>query len=169
MPPLVIMAAVARNGVIGGDNRLLWRLRSDLKRFRLLTWGLPVIMGRKTFDSIGKPLPGRETIVVTRESKRRIDGVEVAHSLDEALFLAGSAMLRMGAPHIIVAGGAEIYRALMPQAQRLEITEVNLAPQGDAHFPVIMRSLWREVKRETHKAGPDDEADFAFVSYERRG
>jgi len=169
MPPLVIVAAVARNGVIGGDNRLLWRLRSDLKRFRLLTWGFPVIMGRKTFESIGKPLPGRECIVVTREARRRIDGVEVAYSIDEALFLAGNAMLRMGVPHAFVAGGAEIYRALMPRAQRLEITEVDLTPEGDAHFPVIARADWREVKREVHKAGPDDEADYAFVSYERRG
>ncbi|HRK25001.1 MAG TPA: dihydrofolate reductase [Beijerinckiaceae bacterium] len=168
MPPLVMVAAVARNGVIGNDNQLIWRLKSDLKHFRALTWGLPVIMGRKTYESIGKPLPGRETIVVTREPKRRIEGVEIAHSIDEALFLAGNAMLRMGAPHAIVAGGADIYRAMMPKATRLEITEIALEPQGDALFPPIRREEWRETRREAHRAGPDDEADFSFVSYVRR-
>lgn len=168
MLPLVIVAAVARNGVIGGDNRLLWRLKSDLRHFRSLTLGHPVIMGRKTYDSIGKPLPGRETIVVTRERMRRIEGVHVAHSIEDALAEAGNCAIRMGVGHAVVAGGAEIYKMMMPLAQRMEITEVGLDPEGDALFPPISRSDWREVKREAHRLGPDDEADFAFVSYIRR-
>lgn len=168
MPPLVIVAAVAANGVIGGDNRLLWRIRSDLKHFRSLTIGHPVIMGRKTFESIGKPLPGRETVLLTRERMRRIDGVHIAHSVDEAGALAGELAQRMGVGEAMVAGGAEIYRLLMPLAQRMEITEVALSPEGDAYFPAITRQEWRENRRETHKASADDEADFAFVSYARR-
>ena len=167
-PPLTMVAAVARNGVIGGDNQLLWRLRSDLKRFRSLTWGHPIIMGRKTFESIGKPLPGRETVLLTREKVRRVDGVHIAHSLDEAGALAGMLAQRMGVGEGMVVGGGEIYRALMPLAQRLEITEVALEPPGDAHFPAILRAEWREVAREAQRAGPDDEADFAFVTYARR-
>ena len=168
MLPLVMIAAVAKNGVIGDDNRLLWRLRSDLKRFRALTWGMPVIMGRKTFDSIGRPLPGRESVVLTHKRMLRIDGAHVVHSLDEAMAVAGTCAQRMGVGEAHVIGGGEIYRAFMPHAQRLEITEVALEPTGDATFPAILRSEWREVKREAHKAGPDDEADFAFVTYSRR-
>ena len=168
MPPLVIVAAVARNGVIGQDNRLIWRLKSDMRHFRALTLGKPVIMGRKTFDSIGRPLPGRETVLLTRARLLRIDGVHVTHSLDEAMAMAGTCAQRMGVGEAYVAGGGEIYRALMPHAQRMEITEVGLEPEGDATFPAILRSEWREVKREAHKAGPDDEADFSFVTYARR-
>ncbi|MCA0423058.1 MAG: dihydrofolate reductase [Proteobacteria bacterium] len=167
-PPLSMVAAVARNGVIGGDNQLLWRLRSDLKHFRALTWGHPIIMGRKTYESIGKPLPGRETVLLTRERMRRVDGVHVAHSPDEAGALAGMLAQRMGVGEAMVVGGAEIYRLLMPKAQRLEITEVALEPEGDALFPQIRRTEWREVRREAHRAGADDEADFAFVTYVRR-
>jgi dihydrofolate reductase len=105
MPPLVIVAAVARNGVIGGDNRLIWRLKSDIKHFRSLTLGMPVIMGRKTYDSIGKPLPGRQTIVVSRERMLRIEGVHVAHSMDHALSMAGIAAVHMGVGEVMVAGG----------------------------------------------------------------
>lgn len=168
MLPLVMIAAVAKNGVIGDDNRLLWRLKADLKRFRALTWGTPVIMGRKTFDSIGRPLPGRETILLTRAKLARIEGVHVAHSLDEAMAMAGTCAQRMGVGEAHVAGGGEIYRALMPHAMRMEITEVALEPEGDTTFPAISRSEWRETRREAHRAGPDDEADFAFVSYVRR-
>ena len=168
MSEIVMVAAVARNGVIGGDNRLLWRLRSDLRHFRAITIGHPVIMGRKTFESIGKPLPGRSTIVVSRSYVSPDPAVVVARDIEEALCLGRAAASDMTVGAIMVAGGGEIYAALIDRAQRLEITEVALEPQGDALFPPIERAQWREAAREAHKAGPDDEADHAFVTYVRR-
>lgn len=168
MRRIVLVAAVARNGVIGGDNRLLWRLRSDLKRFRALTIGHPVIMGRKTYQSIGKPLPGRRTIVVSRDWQAPDPGVVVAPTPEAALAAADRIAGEMGAGAIMVVGGGEIYAATIGRADRLEITEVELAPDGDAHFPPIDRKNWRETGRETHAAGPDDDAAFAFVTFERK-
>jgi dihydrofolate reductase len=167
MPPLVLVAAVAENGVIGRDNGLIWRLKSDMKHFRAITLGKPVLMGRKTYESIGKPLPGRQTIVLSR-SGFAAEGVKVARNLDQALSMAGYAMQFMGAGEVIVAGGADLYEQTMPLAGRLEMTEVRLSPEGDAHFPMIDRKIWREVEREENPAGPDDEAAFAFVTYQRR-
>jgi dihydrofolate reductase len=166
--PLVLIAAVARNGVIGADNRLLWRLSSDLKRFKALTLGKPLVMGRKTFKSIGRPLPGRETIVVTRAQDFPAEGVLVAHALDAALSLAQDRAAAMGADAVVIAGGGEIYAQTLSVADRLALTEVSLAPEGDAHFPRIDPTLWREVRREPGVRGPKDEADFCFVEYERR-
>ena len=167
-PPLVIVAAVARNGVIGGDNRLLWRLPSDLKRFRALTWGRPLIMGRKTFASIGRVLPGRETIVLTRDAGFVAAGVHVAHSIAQALELAAVRAVAMGAGEIILAGGAELYAALLMRAERLQITQVDLAPAGDAHFPAIDPLYWRETDRVAPPPETGDETGFAFVTYQRR-
>jgi dihydrofolate reductase len=167
-PPLVLVAAVARNGVIGANNRLLWRLSSDLKRFKALTLGKPLVMGRKTFESIGRPLPGRETIVVTRDRAFTAEGVLVAHNLDAALTLAAERAAAMGADAIVIAGGGEIYARTIGRADRLAITEVALEPKGDARFPQIDPGVWREVRREQGERGPRDEADFAFVDYERR-
>ena len=162
--PVALVAAVARNGVIGGGNRLLWRLSSDLKRFKALTMGKPLIVGRKTFDSIGVALPGRRMIVVTRNETWSHAGVETAASLEAALSLA-----RAGAPEeIAVGGGGEIYAQAMPLADRLYITEVELEPEGDARFPAIDPAVWRETRREAGERGPKDEAEFAFVDYERR-
>ena len=168
MPPLVIVAAVASNGVIGRDNGLIWRLKTDMRHFRAQTLGKPVLMGRKTFDSIGKPLPGRANIVLTRRRGLRIEGARVVHSLDEALSAAGEAMIGMGASEVAVAGGAEIFALTLPLAVRLEMTEVALAPEGDVLFPAIDPRQWRETRREAHPAGPDDEAAFAFVTHVRR-
>jgi dihydrofolate reductase len=165
--PLVLVAAVARNGVIGADNRLLWRLPSDLKRFRALTLGKPLVMGRKTFRSIGRPLPGRETIVVTRDPGFSAESVLVAHDLDAALALADARAAAMGADAIVIAGGGELYAQTIDRADRLAITEVALSPEGDATFPPIDRAQWREVRREPGVRGRKDEADFAFVDYER--
>ncbi len=167
-PPLLLVAAVARNGVIGKDNRLLWRLSSDLRRFKALTMGKPLVMGRKTFASIGRPLPGRETIVVTRDPAFAAEGALVAHSLEAALKLADERAAAMGADAILIAGGGEIYAQTIGRADRLAITEVALEPDGDARFPPIDPSMWREVRRERGERGPRDEADFAFVDYERR-
>jgi dihydrofolate reductase len=166
--PLALVAAVARNGVIGADNGLVWRLSSDLKRFRALTWGKPLITGRKSFVSIGRPLPGRETIVVTRDPGFASAGARTAHDIDAALSLAEEIARQMGADEIIIAGGGEIYRQTIDRADRLFITEVDLAPEGDAHFPAIDSARWREVARERGVRTERDEADFTYVDYVRR-
>jgi dihydrofolate reductase len=168
-PPLLLIAAVARNGVIGAENRLLWRLSSDLKRFKALTMGKPLVMGRKTFASVGRPLPGRETIVVTRDKDFTALGALVAHSLEAALTLAAERAAAMGGDVIVIAGGGEVYAQTIGMAARLAITEVALAPEGDARFPPIDRIEWCEVRREQPERGPRDEADIVFVDYERRG
>ncbi len=165
--PIAIIAAVARNGVIGVDNRLAWRLSSDLKRFRALTMGKPVIMGRKTFESIGKPLPGRSIIVVTRDASFRAEGVDAATSIAAALHRAREMAAAMGAKEIIVAGGGEIYALTMALADRLYITQVDLTPHGDARFPTIDPAVWRESARVASLRGEKDEAGFAFVEYDR--
>jgi dihydrofolate reductase len=165
--PLILVAAVARNGVIGADNRLLWRLPSDLKHFKALTIGKPLVMGRKTYQSIGRLLPGRETIVVTRDRRFSPEGARVAHSLEGALALAAERAAAMGADAIVIAGGGELYAQTIARASRLAITEVALEPEGDARFPPIDPEAWREVKRERGAPGPRDEADFSFVEYAR--
>jgi dihydrofolate reductase len=165
--PLAIVAAVARNGVIGANNGLPWRLSSDMKRFKALTWGKPLVMGRKTYLSIGRALPGRETIVVTRDPAFAPAGANIAHELEAALDLAAQRAGAMGAEEIIVAGGAEIYAQTMARASRLYITEVALDAAGDARFPPIDPSQWREVGRRKGERGPRDEAAFTFVDYER--
>lgn len=166
--PLVLVAAVARNGVIGGDNRLLWKVSSDMRHFKALTIGKPMIMGRKTFDSIGRPLPGRETIVVTRDPAYAPAGVIVTADLAAAIAAAEAAAERLGANEIVVAGGGQIYEQTIQHALRLELTEVDLAPEGDTLFPAVDPARWRETTRETHAARPEagDEADFAFVTYD---
>jgi dihydrofolate reductase len=166
-PPLVLVAAIARNGAIGRDNRLLWRLKSDMAHFRAVTMGKPVLMGRKTWDSIGRPLPGREIIVVTRDPSFHAKGIHVARDLENGLALAALRAEAMGAGEIVVAGGGQIYAALIDRARRLLITEVDLAPEADAFFPAIDAGLWRETARAHHAPGAGDEAAFDFVEYER--
>lgn len=166
--PLALVAAVAENGVIGRDNRLIWRIRSDLRRFRDLTWGKPMIMGRKTHESIGKPLPGRETIVVTRDPRFTMAGVHVVHDIDAAVALADEIAGRLGAAEIAVAGGADIYRQTLPRAQRLYLTFVHAQPEGDVRFPPFDRGEFRETRREERLKGPDDDHAFTIVDLERR-
>jgi dihydrofolate reductase len=165
---VALIAAVARNGVIGAAGALPWRLSSDLKHFKAATMGKPLVMGRRTFQSIGGALPGRTTIVVTRDSAFKAEGVSVAGDLDEALALAEAAARAVGVEEIVVAGGGDVYQQAIGRATRLHITEVDLAPQGDAHFPPIDAGQWREVSRRKGERGPRDDADFAFVEYERR-
>lgn len=165
---IVLVAAVAENGVIGADNRLLWRLKSDMKHFRSLTMGKALIMGRKTFESIGKPLPGRHTIVLTRDPAFSVEGVAKAGSVEEALELGARIAASTGTDDIMVAGGGEIYALFMPLAHRLELTEVALSPQGDAHFPTLDRGAFVQTDRQSFTKSADDEADFAFVTYRRR-
>ena len=166
--PLVIVAAIARNRVIGRDNGLAWRLSSDLRHFKALTLGKPLLMGRKTFASIGRPLPGRQTIVVTRDRAARIPGVLVAHDLEAGLALARDAAQAMQADAIIIAGGGEIYAQTIARATRLHTTEVDLEPTGDVLFPLIDPALWRETSRQPHPKSATDEAAFSFVIHERR-
>jgi dihydrofolate reductase len=167
--PLVFVAAVARNGVIGANGGLPWRLSSDLNRFKALTWGKPLVVGRKTFESIGRALPGRETIVVTRDPTFSASGVLVAPDIDAALDLAAERARATGADEIIIGGGGEIFAQTIARAGRLFITEVALDAEGEARFPPISPHRWREISRENGERGPRDDADFAFVSYERRG
>ncbi|KRE00305.1 diacylglycerol kinase [Bosea sp. Root381] len=166
--PLVLIAAIADNGVIGDDNRLIWRLRTDLRHFKALTLGRPVLMGRKTFESIGKPLPGRETVVLTRDPGFRPDGVHVAHSLEAGLALGQELGVRSGADSVTVAGGAEIYRQALPLADRLELTLVHTEPKGDALFPEWDRVAFAETGRESHPRGAEDEHPFTFATFRRR-
>jgi dihydrofolate reductase len=164
---IIIVAAVAENGVIGRGNALPWRLKSDMAHFRTVTMGKPVALGRKTFQSIGKPLAGRTTIVISRDENFDAPGIVVAPNFDAALATARGDALRRKASAIIVAGGADIYVQALPLATRLVITEVRKRVDGDARFPAIDAKLWRETARSAQKPGPDDEAEFAFVTYQR--
>jgi dihydrofolate reductase len=165
---IALVAAVAQNGVIGRDNQLLWRLKSDLQHFRKLTLGKPVVMGRKTFQSIGRPLPGRDNIVVTRNAQFAAEGVRIVPTIAAGLELAATIAANNETTDIMVIGGGDIYAQTIGSADKLHMTEVMLVPEGDAFFPEIDRQQWREISRATYPAGPDDEAAFAFVDYVRR-
>jgi dihydrofolate reductase len=171
IPPLSLVVALADNGVIGRDNQLVWRLRTDLRRFKALTLGRPMIMGRKTFASIGKPLPGRETIVLTRnpDALRAVEdpALHIVTTLEEALALAERRAEAMGADSIPVVGGAEIYRLTLPLIARMYLTIVHASPEGDNHFPAFDRSAFRETLREDYPAGEGDEYAFTCVDLER--
>ena len=163
----VVVVAVADNGVIGRGNAMPWRLPSDLKRFKALTIGKPVVMGRKTYLSIGKPLPGRTNIVVTRDASFSTPGAVAVMSLDAALAVARGYALRRGADAIAIIGGTDIFAQAMPLADRLEITHVHASPDGDSFLPPIDEKLWRAAARSEHSAGPLDEASFSYVTYVR--
>lgn len=164
---IVILAAIADNGVIGCDNALPFRQSSDLKRFKALTMGKPLLMGRKTYLSIGKPLPGRTNIVVSRDPGFAPEGVLRAADLDDALRLARADAEKRGATEIMVIGGSGLFEQTMPLAERMEITHVHCRPAGDIHFPPIDATKWRAVARSDHPAGPNDEAPFSYVTYAR--
>jgi dihydrofolate reductase len=164
---LVLVAAVAENGVIGRDGGLPWRLPSDLRRFRALTLGHPVVMGRKTYDAIGKPLPGRTNIVMTRDTAFAARGAVVAPNLEAALMVARGDALRRSVRHVMIIGGGELYGETIRRACRLEITRVHARPTGDSTFPAIDPAQWRETGRCEYPAGPDDDAPFTAFAYER--
>ncbi|WP_269580930.1 dihydrofolate reductase [Roseibium sp. Sym1] len=169
MPELVLIAAVARNGIIGADNDMPWRLSSDLKHFKSLTLGRPVIMGRKTFLSFGgKPLPGRPHIVISRDPGYAPEGAERALSFDAALERGAALAADLGVGEIMCIGGGQIYAQAMPRADRLEITEVDAAPSGDTRFPEISPQVWQETSRVPGARTERDSADFTFVSYRRK-
>ena len=167
-PETVLIVAVAENGVIGAGGAMPWRLKSDLQRFKALTWGRPVVMGRKTFAAIGRPLPGRTNIVVTRDAGFRAAGAVVTNSFADARAIAVGDALRRFATEIAIIGGAEIYAQWMAHADRLEITEVHARPDGDTRFAAIDAAEWDEVARVRNPAGSDDSADFSYVTYRRR-
>ena len=167
-PEIVLIVAVAENGVIGAHGAIPWRLKSDMKRFKAMTIGRPVVMGRRTFASIGRPLPGRTNIVVTRDAGFRSPGAVVTTSFTDARAVARGDALRRFATEIAVIGGAEIYAQWMNCADRLEITEVHARPEGNTCFAAVDAAIWQEVARERHPAGPDDSADFSYVTYCRR-
>jgi dihydrofolate reductase len=158
-----IIVAVAENGVIGSDNRLPWRLPDDLKRFKALSLGKPIVMGRRTYDSIGRPLPGRTNIVISRQSGLAIEGVRVVHSLDEALAAAGQA------PEIVVIGGAEVFRQVLPRTNTIHLTRVHAQVAGDVFFPQLDPAQWREAAVEHHPADERNEHALSFVTLQRIG
>ncbi|CAM5429559.1 dihydrofolate reductase [Aquamicrobium terrae] len=166
---IAIHVAIAENGVIGRDGGLPWRLSTDLKRFKADTMGKPVIMGRKTYEGIGKPLPGRLNIVVTRDRGWRAEGVEVAHSLDDAIRLARvRARCMAGVDEVCIIGGGQIYGQALPLADRLHVTHVLAAVAGDAHFPPIDPAVWRLVRSQDVPAGEKDSHATRHSIYERR-
>jgi dihydrofolate reductase len=168
MTEIVLVAAVADNGVIGADNAIPWRMKSDMQRFKAITMNKPMVMGRKTFASLKRPLPGRTHIVVTRDAGFSHPGVLTCTSFDSALALAQADALQRGVDDIAVIGGVEIFAHFLGLADRLEITEVHAAPKGDTYFPAIDKTAWREVARVRHEAGPDDNAAYSYVTYRRR-
>jgi dihydrofolate reductase len=168
-PQIVLLAAVAENGVIGARGAIPWRLKSDIQRLKAMTMGKPIVMGRKTFESFPRrPLPGRTNIVVTRDASYRAAGAVVTTSFADARAVALGDALRRFATEIAVIGGAEIYAQWMDVADRLEITEVHARPEGDTYFVAIDAAGWEEVARLRNPAGPDDSTDFSYVTYRRR-
>lgn len=167
-PKIVLVAAIGENNVIGREGQLPWRLKSDLKHFRRVTLNRPVIMGRKTYVSIGKPLKDRTNIVLTSDLSLIAPGCVLATSLDAALGFARQDAQKRGVDEIMIIGGSDVFAAMMPTAARLEITHVRASPEGDVLFPPIDPAVWREVSRQEVPPGPDDSAAFAVAEYVRR-
>jgi len=156
---LALVVAMARGGAIGRDNALPWRLPEDLKHFKALTLGHHIVMGRKTYESIGKPLPGRTTVIVTRDRAYRVDGCLTANSIDAAILACGRD------PEIFFVGGADLYAQVLPRAHRLYLTEIQAEFEGDAWFPAFDRGEWRERERDTRVSA--EGLGYDFVRYER--
>ena len=177
MPEIIVIAAVARNGVIGKDNQLLWHIPEDMAHFKTLTAGQSVLMGRKTWESLPprfRPLPGRRNIVISRQVDYAAPGAEVAGSLENALNLASTAINDASAPAtaaIFIIGGAEIYAQAIALADRLDITEVDLAPEGDTWFPEISTVDWEKIPKTPPEKTPSSASGtgFAFVTWQRKG
>ena len=159
-----IVVAVSENGVIGKDNQLLWRLPDDLKRFKKLTLGHPIIMGRKTFDSIGKPLSGRTSIVITRNRNFSMEDVIVVHNIEEAIEEAA----KLETEETFIIGGGELYSSTLAIADRLYVTEVNTIISGDTYFNITDPEQWIETERTVHQADEKHKFEFNFVDYTKR-
>ena len=168
MARLAMIVAAAENDVIGRDNALPWRLPDDLRYFRRVTMGKPVIMGRRTFESIGRPLPGRCNIVVTGNPAFTAEGVRVVHGLDEALALGEAVAAIDGAEELMLIGGAQLYALGLPRVQRIYLTRVHAAFAGDAWLPPVDWTAFHEVAREDHEADGDTSRAHSFIVYERK-
>ncbi|MFA7555972.1 MAG: type 3 dihydrofolate reductase [Spongiibacteraceae bacterium] len=164
---IAMIVAMAENRVIGRNNQLPWYLPNDLKYFKATTMGKPVVMGRKTFESIGRPLPGRSNIVVTNNPGFIATGVEVVHSVEEAINLARSIALVDGVDEVMVIGGAQLYKEMLPKTSRLYFTQVHAEIEGDALFPELDNRQWREVSRENFQAVKPNPFDYSFVVFDR--
>lgn len=165
--PLCLIAALAENRVIGRDNQLPWHLPADLRHFKAHTLGKPVIMGRKTWDSLGRPLPGRLNLVVTRQADLQLEGAEVFTSLEAALARADQWAREQGVAELMLIGGAQLYEQALPLARRLYLTRVALQPQGDAWFPPFDEAVWQCSEREEYQAGESTPA-YRFETWQRR-
>lgn len=161
MSEIVLVAAVAENGVIGQDGAMPWHLPADLAHFKRVTWGHPILMGRRTFEAIGRALPGRHNIVLTRKPGFGAPGIETAASLEQALSLCGDAK------QIMVIGGAELYRAALPIARRIYMTRIHSRPEGDVFFPDLDPSQWREVESENRPTDETHPYSLSFIQLER--
>lgn len=166
---IAMIAGVAENGVIGSDQTIPWRVPSDMAFFKRTTLGKPVVMGRKQYETVGKPLPGRTSIVITRQRDYQPDGVLVFHDIDGALAKAREIALADGVDEIMIIGGGELYAQLMDRADRLYITHIDLSPDGDVRFPAIAPGQWAVVDLPEVTPSPKDEATYRVKVYERRG
>jgi dihydrofolate reductase len=166
-PIIALVVAKAENGAIGRGGNLPWHLRSDMRYFRSITMGKPIVMGRRTFGSLPRVLDGRLNIVLTRNAAFEAPGAIMAYNLEEALDVARKEAAKTGVDELMIIGGEDVFREVLPQADRIYLTEVHAAPHADTWFPALDPSEWREVSREKHEAGPNDDHDFSFVVLDR--
>jgi len=160
---LSMVVAAANNNVIGKDNQLVWTLPNDMKFFKNITWGMPVLMGRKTFEALGKPLPGRKNFVITRNNDWQADGVVTVSSLGDAKLL----VKEMDVKEIMIIGGGEIYKMLLPDTNRVYLTRVDAEPEGDAHFPELSPSEWKLTSHDDHQADSKHAFNYSFQVWDR--
>ena len=169
MIPITLIVAVAENGVIGHGNAIPWRLKTDQQRLKAITMNKPIVMGRKTFVSLGRPLPGRTNIVITRDAGFQAAGAVVTTSLTAAMAVARGDAMRRAATEIAVIGGADIYAQTIDLADRVDLTLVHATPEGDTYFKPLDPNVWQETARERHPASASDSVDFSYVTYRRQG
>lgn len=162
-PRISLIVAIARNGVIGRQGGLAWHLPADLRHFRQITTGHPIIMGRKTYESIGRPLPGRQNIIVTRDVTFKAEGCQIVHSLDEALQFVNHAS------EVFIIGGANLYAQTLALAHKLHVTHIDATIEGDVYFPEMDWNQWRQTMQELHAADDKNAYNYAFTVYERQG
>ncbi len=163
-----IIVAMAENGVIGRDGGLPWRLSEDLKRFKDITMGKPIVMGRKTWESIGRPLPGRPHVVISRDAAYTAEGVDVVQDVDAAIARARALADGTGVEELMIIGGAEIYRLALPITNRMYVTEIHSSIDGDTHFPKFDRDEWQETAREGPLAAGKSDLTYSFIQLDRK-
>lgn len=159
-----LVVAAASNNVIGKGGRMPWHLPNDMKHFKNVTWGMPVVMGRKTFESLGKPLAGRKNIVITRQGDWKAEGAVIVNNINDALFLAGETDAR----EVMVIGGGEIYKTIFDKANRIYLTRVEAEPEGDTFFPAIDPVKWQLVSQKNYEADEKNHFNHSFQVWERR-